>query len=139
MRLSLVVFSMFMIVCLVFAQAPDSLWSRTYGGDEDEVAADVIQTSDGGFLLTGYTFSFGSDPEDLWVVKTDSNGDSIWSKTYGGEEHEAGSAIISTSDGGYAIAGHTMSNSAGLWDLWLLKIDSLGDSIWSVRYGGSAE
>ena len=113
----------------------DSLWSRTYGGEGTDECQVVIQTADGGFALAGNTESFGAGSREFWLVKTDENGDSLWSRTYGGESYERCESIIQTVDGGFALAGSTHSFGAGGIDFWLIKTDENGDSLWSRTYG----
>ena len=72
------------------------LWSQTYGGEYDDVARSLVETSDGGFALTGYTRSFGVGESDAWLVKTDSYGNLVWNKTYGGIHKDSVSLLIET-------------------------------------------
>lgn len=113
----------------------DTVWTKIYGGIGDERGNYIIQTSDGGFVFTGYTFSFGAGDADFFVVKTDSLGNIQWSKTYGGAGIDYANKIQKTSDGNYVVFGGTNSfglgNSCGV----LLKIDSLGNIIWYKTYG----
>ena len=115
---------------------PDSLWSRTYGGRRDDVCSSLIQTADGGFAIAGITASFGNGGEDFWLVRTNAVGDSIWSRTYGGVHNDACTSLIQTTDGGFAMAGRTMSFGAGAFDFWLMRTDMNGDSLWSRSFGG---
>jgi hypothetical protein len=117
--------------------AGDSLWSRTYGGDSYEIMTTAIQTDDGGYLLFGDTYSFGAGAWDIWMVRTDADGDSLWSHTYGGSGDDQLTAIIVTNDGGYLLGGKTDSFGAGNDDIWLVKTDATGDSLWSATYGGA--
>ena len=82
-------------------------WARTYGGSEDDVAKCVIQASDGGFVLAGYTNSYGAGGSDMYLVKTDSNGNMQWNTTYGGAADDGASCVLQSSDGGYVLAGYT--------------------------------
>jgi predicted secreted protein len=115
----------------------DSLWSRTYGGYFDERAYSIIPSGDGGFLLAGSTTTFGSGNFDMWLVKVNAQGDSLWSRTFGGGFIDIAHAIISSGDGGFLMAGMTSSFGAGNYDFWLMKVDDQGDSLWSRTYGGS--
>jgi len=110
-------------------------WNKTYGGLYDEVAYSVQQTNDGGYIVCGYTSSFGSGYEDFWLLKIDSNGSILLNKTYGGENSEYAYLVQQTNDNGYIIAGSTYSLGAGL-DVWLVKTDSSGTMQWSKTYGG---
>jgi len=114
----------------------DSLWSRTFGGRGFEECNSIIQTEDGGYVLAGFATSFGAGSSDMWLVKTDAEGDSLWSRTFGGEGMDICNSIIQTADGGYALAGYTESFGAGQRDKWLVKIDADGDSLWSQTFGG---
>ncbi len=101
-------------------------WNQSYGGKDVDGATSLIQTEDGGYALAGSTKSFGLGGYDFWLVKTDKNGNRIWNRTYGGEGDEISSALVETSDGGYAIAGYTYSVGAGNSDAWLVKTDKAG-------------
>jgi len=109
------------------------LWSKTYGGTGNDFANSLIQTSDGGFALAGYTNSYGAGG-DFWLVKTDSTGAMQWSKTYGGANYESAYSVVQTSDGGFALVGST--GTSPLADFWLVKTDSTGTMQWSQTYGG---
>jgi len=113
-------------------------WNRTYGGTNDDVAYSVVQTSDGGYALGGYTRSYGAGPQDMWLVKTDSLGDAEWNKTYGGANPETAWSLVQTSDGGYALGGLTFSFGAGSSDFWLVRTDSSGNKRWDKTYGGTS-
>lgn len=115
----------------------DTLWARTYGGSAREDGYGVQQTSDGGFIFTGDTYSFGSGGSDVWLVKTDANGDTSWTRTFGGTSSDGGNSVQQTSDGGYIVAGNTFSYGAGSADNYLIKTDSNGNMVWSQTYGGS--
>ena len=112
-------------------------WNKTYGGTGDEWAISVVQTSEGGYALLGYTSSFGAGSEDLYLVKTDAVGNMLWNKTYGGPNVEEGRSVVQTSDGGYALAGYTNSSGAGGSDFWLVKTDAAGNMLWNKTYGGT--
>jgi hypothetical protein len=103
-------------------------WNQTYGGGYEQVNA-LVQASDGGYALAGYTRSFGAGSQDYWLVKTDENGTMQWNKTYGGPDNDDAYALAKTSDGGYALAGNGFAN--------LVKTDSEGNMQWSRAYGGS--
>ena len=114
----------------------DSLWSRTFGGEHKDVCNSVIQTTDGGYILAGFTESFGAGEREMWLVRTDSDGDSLWSRTLGGEGWDECHSVIQTLDGGYALGGYTGSFGAGVYDIWLVRTDADGDSLWSRTFGG---
>jgi hypothetical protein len=114
----------------------DTLWTRTYGGTATDNGHDLQQTPDSGFIIVGTTNSSGHGKEDVYVVRVDSHGSLLWSRTYGGAESDEGWSIRSTYDGGYIIGGSTSSSGAGYADVLLMKINSSGDSLWSRTYGG---
>ena len=104
----------------------DTLWTKSYGGDEPDEAWYVQVSDDGGYLISGETQSFGAGMTDVWLVKTDENGDTLWTKTFGGVQDESGRYCGKTTDGGYVVAGLTKSYGAGDNDFYLLKTDSVG-------------
>jgi hypothetical protein len=113
-------------------------WSRTYGGAGYDYASCVRQVNDGGFIVAGYTDSFGVGNSDFWLVKTDSNGIMQWNKTYGGVGSDKAFAVAQTANGGYAVVGETDSFGAGNLDVWLIKTDSSGNIMWNRTYGGAS-
>jgi hypothetical protein len=114
-------------------------WQKTYGGGNWDIAFSTEQTSDGGYIVTGSTESFGAGDYDLWVLKLNAQGDIIWQKTYGGQGGDYPGAIRQTKDGGYVVAGTTSSFGEGSYDLWILKLDQDGTVIWDKTYGGKNE
>jgi hypothetical protein len=124
-------------VYLIKADASgDTTWTRTYGGADNDYGSSVRQTTDGGYIIAGRTWSFGAGPNDLWLIKTDTAGDTMWTKTYGGTDFDWGSSVQQTTDGGYAVAGWTRSFGTGEEDVWLIKADARGDTMWTRTYGG---
>ena len=115
----------------------DIEWDKTYGGSGEDIGSHLIQTSDGGYAIIGYTNSYGNGNHDIWFIKTDSSGNMEWDKTYGGEYDDIGYSLIQTSDGGYAIAGSTSSYGSGMYDIWFIKTDSSGNMEWNETFGGS--
>jgi len=118
--------------------AGDTLWTRTYGGSNADFAHSVQQTTDSGYVVVGYTQSFGAGYSDFYVVKTSSQGGVLWTRTYGGSYHDVAYSAQQTPDGGYIIAGYTASFGAGMTDLYLVKTNSQGDTLWTRTYGGSS-
>lgn len=115
----------------------DTLWSRTYGNSEEDFGYSVQQTSDNGYIITGSTISPGLDSSDVLLIKTDANGDSIWTRTFGESGNDEGEFVEQTPDGGYVIAGTTNSFGAGNFDVYLIKTDTNGNILWTKTYGGS--
>jgi len=113
------------------------VWQKTYGGSWNESAKSIQQTSDGGYIVAGWTRSFGVGWDDFWVLKLDANGDVVWQKIYGGPGYDYANSIQQTSDGGYIVAGETYSFGAGGYDFWVLKLNANGDVVWQKTYGGS--
>ncbi|MCK4576362.1 T9SS type A sorting domain-containing protein, partial [candidate division WOR-3 bacterium] len=128
----------FLFSANLFAQAPDTLWTKTYGGVDYDYGLSVQQTADSGYIIAGMTTSFGAGYFDLYLVKTDAQGDTLWTKTYGDENDDWASSIRQTSDGGYIITGTTVSFGTGSPDVWLIKTDFHGDSLWARTFGGSS-
>ena len=117
----------------------DCLWSRTYGGDGRRECLSMEQTADGGCVMAGYSDFTGAGGANIWIVKTDAEGDSQWSRSFGGAEYDVCRAVLQADDGGYILAGYTGSYGAGGYDFWLVKTDSLGDSLWSRTFGGYSD
>ncbi len=106
-------------------------WSRTFGGSEVDNGRSVQQTTDGGYIITGSTLSFGSGLYELYLIKTDGNGNEVWSQTYGDTIHNYhGNSIQQTNDGGYIITGYRIGSN----DPFLLKVDISGNEIWSTVF-----
>jgi len=121
------------------AEIPDTLWTRTYGGADIDVAHDAQPATGGGFILTGYTRSYGAGGHDLWLFKTDPGGAPEWNVAFGGGSDDEGHAVCQTADGGYAAAGFTKSTGAGGKDVWLVKVDAAGEPRWTRSFGGSSD
>jgi hypothetical protein len=114
------------------ATSPSPSFCKAIGGPGSEWGYSLIQTSDGGYAIAGFTYSFGAGKTDVYVVKLDAKGNLQWTKTIGGPKSESGLSLIQTSDGGYAIAGHTESFGAGKWDVYVVKLDKNGNACCAV-------
>jgi len=110
-------------------------WNKTYGGQDEDRPYSIQQTSDGGYIVAGSTYSFGVGDSDFWLIKLDGNGNHIWNKTYGGTDFDWARSVKQTSDGGYVVAGHTISYGNGFSDIWLIKIGSDGNHEWNKTFG----
>ena len=120
-------------------QPPDTLWTRTFGGRDDDIGNSMKQTIDGGYIITGSTWSYGAGNRSIYLIKTTANGDSVWTRTFGGTHYfDYGNSVQQTRDGGYIIVGSTNSYGAGHYDVYLIKTTANGDSDWTATFGGSA-
>jgi hypothetical protein len=117
----------------------DSLWTKTFGGEGYELLHDMCFTDDGGYVLTGRSTSFGDENSDLYLVKTDSEGNHQWTRAYGGEEWDEGYCVHQTADRGFIIVGNTESFNPGARNIWLMKTDAGGDTLWTRTFGGALE
>src|SRR3989338_1358163 len=111
-------------------------WQKIYGGGGSDEGYSIQQTSDGGHIVAGETRSFGAGKEDVWVLKLRADGTVEWQKTYGGVNVDVSKSVQQTRDGGYIIAGYTMSFSIGEADIWVLKLRADGTIAWQKTYGG---
>jgi hypothetical protein len=113
-----------------------NLFARTYGGTGYDEAESIIQTSDGGYAVAGYTYGFGAGNRDFLILKIDSIGNLSWVRTFGGAGSDEACSIIQATDGGYAVAGYTRSFGVGDGDFLVLKLDPSGDLSWARTFGG---
>ena len=116
----------------------DTLWTRTYGGAGEDYAFSARQTADSGFIICGTTYSYGAGQSDIYLIKTDAAGDTQWTRTYGGVQHEHGHSVLQTADSGYVICGTTYSFGTGSANVWLIRTDSRGDTLWTRTFGGDS-
>jgi hypothetical protein len=133
--------------------AGEKEWDRTFGGNSTDVLTSLEQTSDGGYVLGGYSFSdiSGDKTEankggaDYWVVKLDAAGEKEWDRTFGGSDFDQLYSLQQTRDGGYIMGGLTASGisgdktqaSRGSEDYWVVKLDAAGEKAWDQAFGGS--
>jgi hypothetical protein len=113
----------------------NELWSKTFSGGTRLGSFSMQQTNDRGYILTGYLVSYGSVDDDVWLIKTDENGNELWNQTFGGGSTDIGYSVFETTDNGYIIAGFTNSYGAGFSDVWLIKTDSSGIEQWKKTFG----
>lgn len=138
-----------------FSSADTILWNKTFGGSNDEQANDIIQTSDGGFAVLGFSESNDADvtenagEQDVWLIKLDASGNIVWEQSFGFQGNDFGTTLIQTNDNGYLITGVidvTASGGQGNsksskkhagGDVWALKVNAFGETEWRNYYGGS--
>jgi predicted secreted protein len=110
----------------------NELWNRTYGGARDDGGRSVVPTDDGGYIVTGFTESYGAGGSDLWLLKTDSEEKEVWNVTYGGSRDDIGEAVQQTEGGGYVVAGGASAPRDGealAGDAWLVITDPNGSAV----------
>jgi hypothetical protein len=112
-------------------------WHNHIGGPLGDLGRSVYQTTDGGYIIAGVTASYGAGGIDVYLVKTDAGGNTVWTKTFGGALNDIGESVQPTADGGYIIAGSTTADSTGT-DAYLVKTDGAGNLLWERTFGGSA-
>jgi hypothetical protein len=134
--------------------APRIEWQRTFGGTNDDTLTSLEQTSDGGFILGGYSYS-GTDGNkdstnfggaDFWVLRLDANGNRVWEKSFGGSDNDFLYSLQQTSDGGYIVGGSSRSGVSGnktapnfgFNDFWVVRLDAQGGRLWDISFGGSS-
>jgi hypothetical protein len=117
----------------VLAQAPDTLWTKKIGGTGTDVGNEIIQTSDGSFVIAGYTTSFGAIQRDSYIIKLDSSGSTVWANRYGGNDYEIATSVKESHDEGYIFA--IFFSTASNISLQLIKVNSAGDTLWTKFEG----
>ena len=114
------------------------IWQKAYGGPEEEVFYSAFLLEDGGFLVLGYTSSYGAGDDDAWVLRLTSTGSIVWQKTFGGPGEDWAAHAARTDDGGFILAGYRTVASPGLEDVWVFKIDADGHMVWQKTFGGDS-
>ncbi|MCU0414648.1 MAG: T9SS type A sorting domain-containing protein [Ignavibacteriaceae bacterium] len=117
-------------------QFGDSLWAKVFGSANVEIGYEVEQTTDGGYMLAGRKDGPTVGDSDFYLMKTDSAGEFLWDKIYGGDEADRAFTAMQTSDGGYILGGYTASFNVEYYDFYLVKTDHDGDTLWTKTYGG---
>lgn len=127
----------------------NSVWQSSFGGTGIERAQDIANTHDGGYVITGSTFSTDVDvsknhgESDIWLIKVDDSGRLVWNRSFGGSQFDAAQSVSPSHDGGYIITGNSKSMdvdanaNAGENDIWLIKTDANGNMVWQKSFGGS--
>jgi len=109
------------------------VWEEAYGDKGEERAYSIQQTTDGGFIVAGETWS------DVYIIKLDENGNKLWEKTYGGSGYDEARSIQQTTDGGYIVAGLTNSFYSEGDNFYVIKLDENGNKVWEEAYGDKGE
>lgn len=117
----------------------EELWRQYLGEAGFDWAADLIETRDGNYTIAGYTQEANGRNSDAWLCQLNRYGEVMWTRTYGGEKVDRAKALAQTRDGGFAMAGYTYSDSKGSADMWLVRLNAVGDLLWEKRYGGKRE
>ncbi|MFN6037466.1 MAG: hypothetical protein ACK452_03280, partial [Bacteroidota bacterium] len=112
------------------------LWENNYGGNQYETSRSVKECIGGGYIIAGQTNSYGSGNGDVFLVRTDANGNFQWSKTFGGSNIDDGNAVIENTDSSIIIAAETNSYGSGNMDVWVIKTDKNGNVVWDQTFGG---
>jgi hypothetical protein len=114
----------------------DEQWMKFYGGDSWDIANQVKKTSDDGFIVAGKTFSYGNGGADAYLIRADANGDTLWTRTFGGPDDDEFNSVVATLDGGFVAIGYTETNTYGMKDAYLVKVDQNGNELWEKHFGG---
>ena len=129
----------------------DTLWVKTFGLRSDTSVAridrhstlgmksyGIVECADNGYLLTGAAFEVGFGADDVYMVKTDADGELLWSKAYGGSNEDYGNSLARTRDNGFIVGGATESFRVAIRDGYVLRLDEFGDTLWTLTIGGSS-
>jgi hypothetical protein len=130
----IVTLALLMPSCSVINIKQEEQWDRTFGDYEWDVGFFVQQTSDGGYIVAGYTRSYSAGGNDVWLIKTDSAGEKQWDRTFGDPDWDGAYCVQQTPEGGYIVAGYTRLQ--GIDDVWLIKTDFEGNKKWDRTFGG---
>ncbi len=125
------------VILLKIDNQGNPLWDKTYGGLGNDLGHCVIETAEGGYAIVGETESFGNGGRDIYLIKTNENGDTLWTKTYGDLYRDNAYSIVETSDNGFAIAGYIRSDGGDIKEAYLIKTDVNGVEEWATSFGQS--
>lgn len=115
----------------------DTIWTKTIGGEKDDVGFSLCNSIDGSFFVVGWTYSYSDSLSDVWLIHINSSGEILWMKTYGGYGEDNGYSVSLTNDNGLIIVGSTTTFGKGKSDIWLIKTTSSGDTLWTRTFGGT--
>ncbi|MEE9552980.1 MAG: hypothetical protein V3W18_01685, partial [candidate division Zixibacteria bacterium] len=131
--LSSIILFILAISRFAYSQEPETLWTKTYGGEGWDSGSSIVESVKGGYVITGATSPQPYEQWDLLIIKTDLDGDTIWTRVYGGDGYDVGNSIVETYEQDFVIAGETISDGAG-YMIYLIKIDEHGDTIWTQTH-----
>lgn len=114
-------------------------WLRTFGSSSWDFGNSVIESRDTCYVIAGKTYGFGARDADVYIIKANKNGDTLWTKVFGGDSTDYASSVVSTFENTYLIGANTKSKGAGDFDGWILNLNTNGDTIWTRIYGGVKE
>lgn len=117
----------------------DTLWTKTWGGIGGDRLMEIQKTVDGNFIVAGSTTSYGAGDWDCYLAKTDTAGNILWSKTYGNTNENTASSVKPTVDGGYIIAGSTAVPTANGYNVYAVKTNGIGDTLFTKQFSGLGE
>ncbi|MEM9888337.1 MAG: T9SS type A sorting domain-containing protein [Bacteroidota bacterium] len=115
----------------------DFKWSKRFGAGGEESFYSIVNSNDNGFVMAGFTNSFGNRGKNMYIVKVDATGEEVWSKNYGGDVAEEALSVVAVEDG-YVMAGY-VENSSRNRDFYVVKVDEAGDLLWEETYGSQFE
>jgi hypothetical protein len=130
MRSLILILSLILIITAISSAQPDTLWTRTYGGPDHEECSSVYQTFDGGYILAGFRGIYGNGISDFYIVKTDSVGDTLWTRIYGTGVDDYCSTILQTQEGNFVFSGSAVDYSNAIGEIYIAKTDENGDTLW---------
>src|SRR6056297_199060 len=123
--------SILIITFLYSATQAQTTFERTYGGFNFEEGKSVKLISDGNYIIGGWTVSYGSGSEDVYLLKINADGDTLWTQTYGEAMHDYGYDVQETADSGFVITGYTEKTDSTGYDVYLIRTDQNGDTLWT--------
>jgi len=126
----------YQVLAMKLTMDGDTLWTRQFGGEQWDFCKQLVALPDGGCALFGETHSQGAGEGDFYLIRLNTNGDTLWTRTYGGSQAESGESISITDEGGFYLTGHTESFGSGKKDVYVVKTNEFGDTIWTASIGG---
>lgn len=129
------ILSLFLLIFSFINSTAQITFQKIFGGSGYDIFNNAALTSDSGYILVGLTDSMGAGNDDVYVVRTNAAGDTLWTAAYGGTTIESGQSVSETADGGFIIAGRTKPTTVSKYDIYVIKINATGDLLWSKSFG----